>query len=280
MISSPKRISITATAPAACRGGLVSSLRCEVSMRTFLSLASVVCLLFAAAARADEQADLQKIIDKAIKAHGADKAQKNKKATTFKLKGMVHVMAMDLDFTGEFATQEPDKFRSVQELTVMGQELKITTVLNGDKGWVSVAGNTQELGKDAIESAKEDFYAGKVTDMTALKEKGYKLGALAEKKVGDRAAVGISVAHEGHRDIFLFFDKETGMLLMSERQARDATSGQEFKQETRYSSYKDVDGVKRPHKVDIKRDGEKFVEAEVTEYKTFDKLDDSTFEMP
>lgn len=249
-------------------------------MRALLTFAAVVCLVLPAAARADEQADLQKIIDKAIKAHGADKAPKDKKAATFKLKGMVHVMAMDLDFTAEFATQEPDKFRSVQELTVMGQEFKILTVLNGDKGWVSVAGNTQELGKDALEAAKEEFYAGKVTDLTGLKEKGYKLGALAEKKVGDRTTVGVSVAKEGHKDIFLYFDKETGMLLMSERQARDANSGQEFRQETHYSSYKDVDGVKRPHKINIKRDSEKFVEAEITEYKALDKLDDSTFEMP
>jgi hypothetical protein len=275
-----ERISITATAPAACRGGVVSSLRCEGSMRTLLSVATIACLLFGAAARADDQAELQKIIDKAIKAHGADKAPKNKKASTFKIKGMVHIMAMDLEFTGEYQTQEPDKIRTVQQVTVMGMDLKITTVLNGDKGWASVAGTTQELGKDAVESAKEDFYAGKVTDLTALKEKGFKLGALAEKKVGDRPAVGISVAREGHKDIFLYFDKDTGMLLMSERQAKDATSGQEFKQESRYSDYKDVEGVKRPHKIEIKRDGEKFVEAEVTDYKMFDKLDDSTFEMP
>jgi hypothetical protein len=248
-------------------------------MRTILSLATVACLLIAPAARGDEQADLQKIIDKAIKAHGADKAPKGK-ATSFKIKGMVHIMAMDLDFTGEYQTQEPDKLRTVQEVTIMGQELKIVTVLNGNKGWVSVAGNTQDLGKDAIESAKEDFYAGKVTDLSALKQKGYKLGALAEKKVGDRAAVGVSVAHDGHKDIFLYFDKETGMLLLSERQARDANSGQEYKQESRYGNYKDIDGVKRPHKIDIKRDGEKFVEAEVSDYKTVDKFDDSTFDMP
>src|SRR5215471_8649869 len=179
-------------------------------MRTLLPLCTIACLLIAAAARADEQADLQKIIDKAIKAHGVDKEAKNKKASTFKIKGTVHTMGMDLDLTGEYQTQEPDKLRTVQDVTVMGMEIKLITVLNGDKGWVNVMGNTMELPKDAIDSAKEDFYAGKVTDLSALKGKGYKLGALAEKKVSDRPAVGISVAKEGHKDIFLYFDKETG----------------------------------------------------------------------
>jgi hypothetical protein len=248
-------------------------------MRTILSLASVVCLVFTTAARADDQADLQKVIDKAIKAHGADKAPKGK-ATTFKIKGMVHVAGMDLDFTGEYQTQEPDKFRQVISATVMGMEFTSVTILNGDKGWVQANGATQELDKDAIATAKEEMYAGKVGELTTLKEKGFKLASLAEKKFGDRATVGVSVSKEGHKDIFLYFDKEGGMLLATERQARDAMTGQEYKQETQYSNYKDVDGVKRPFKIDIKRDGEKFVEAEVSEYKTVDKLDDSTFDKP
>jgi hypothetical protein len=249
-------------------------------MRTLLSLSTVACLLVAAGARADDQADLQKIIDKAIKAHGADKAPKDKKAYSFKMKGMVHVMAMDLEFTGEYMVQEPSKVRQVFNATVMGQDFEQIVVLNGDKGWAKIAGNTMELGKVALDAAKEEFYAGKVAELTVLKEKGYKLAALAEKKIGDRPAVGISVAHEGQKDVFLFFDKETGMLVMTERQATDGNSGQEYKQETRISNYKEIEGVKRPHKMEITRDGEKFVEAEISDYKVLEKLDDSTFEKP
>ncbi len=247
-------------------------------MRIFVA-AIAAGLILIAASRADEQADLQKIIDKAIKAQGLDKAPKHK-AATFKLKGVVHTNGMDIDFTGEYQTQEPDKVRVVTTVTVMGNEITFTSVLNGDKGWLQVMGNTQEMDKDAIAAAKEEIYAGKVNDLTTLKEKGYKLSSLAERKFGDRTAVGITVSHEGHKDIFLFFDKETGMLLASERQARDAMSGQEFKQESQYGDYKEVDGVKRPHRINIKRDGEKFVEGEITEYKTLDKLDDSVFAKP
>jgi hypothetical protein len=250
----------------------------EVAMRLIVSTIAAG-LILVAASRADEQADLQKIIDKAIKAHGLDKSPKHK-ASTFKIKGVVHTNGMDIDFTGEYQTQEPDKVRTVTTVTVMGNEIMFTSVFNGDKGWIQVMGNTQEMDKDAIAAAKEDLYAGKVTDLTTLKEKGYKLASLAEKKIGDRATVGVSVSHEGHKDIFLFFDKETGMLLASERQARDAMSGQEYKQETQYTDYKEVDGAKRAFRVNVKRDGEKFFEGEMTEYKTLDKLDDSVFAKP
>jgi hypothetical protein len=223
---------------------------------------------------------VQKILDKAIKAHGAEKAPKDKKASTFKVNGTVHTMGMDLEFTGEYQTQEPGKIRQVINATVMGTDFERLVVINGDKGWARVQGTTSDLGKVALEAAKEEFYAGRVAELTGLKDKGYKLAVLAEKKVGDRPAVGISVAHEGHKDIFLYFDKETGMLVMSEWQAVDGNSGQEYKREERYGNYKVVDGVKRPHKLDILRDGEKFAEAEVTEYKMLQKLDDSTFERP
>jgi hypothetical protein len=223
--------------------------------------------------------DLQKVIDRAIKAHGADKDGKDK-ASTLKVKGTVHTMGMDLDYTGDYQIQEPDKFREVLSLNINGTALEVVTVFDGKKAWTRVMGNTIELGEDAIAAFKEQVYAGILTDLTVLKEKGYRLSGLAEKKIGDRPAVGVSVAREGHKDIFLYFDKETGMLLMSERQSKDPMSGQEYKEEARFSSYKEVDGVKRPHKVAIQRDGEKYVETEITELKILDKLDDSTFAKP
>lgn len=249
-------------------------------MRTLLTLASAACLLLAGSGRADEQADLQKIVDKAIKAHGADKTPKDKKASTFKVKGTVHTMGMDIQFNGDYQSQEPDKIRQAMTVNINGADVEVVTVFDGKKAWVHAMGNTMDLGEDAVAAFKEEVYAGKVDDLTGLKEKGYKLGSLAEKKIGDRAAVGVSVAREGHKDIFLYFDKESGLLLMSERQAKDPATGEEHKQETEFANYKDVDGVKRPHKLAIRRDGKMFLEAEVSDIKILDKLDDSTFAKP
>jgi hypothetical protein len=247
-------------------------------MRTLFSLASAACLMVAASGRADEQADLQKIVDKAIKAHGTPAAKH--KATVSKMKGKFYGMGEGIDFTADLKTQDPGQSRMDFSLEVMGQTFEFIQTMNGDKGWKSLGGNVEDLSKEELDEGKETIYAERLTRLAPLKEKGYKLSALGEKKVGDRPALGIKVSHDGHRDVNLYFDKENGLLRSTERRAKDVMAGQEFAQETLYENYKAVDGVQHPHKVTINRDGKAFVDAQITEFKRLDELDASTFAKP
>ena len=99
-------------------------------------------------------------------------------------------------------------------------------------------------------------------------------------KVGDRPAVGVKVAHKGHRDVNLFFDAKTGLLLKTERPAKDTMTGKEFTQTTLHDDYKEVEGIKHARKVTILRDGKKYVEGMSSDYKPQEKLDASTFAKP
>jgi hypothetical protein len=240
-------------------------------------------LLFAAVGpgRADDQAEVRKVIDRAIKAQGgADKLAKFK-AVTLKMKGKFYGMSADgVDYTGEFASQEPDKSRMEITVDVMGTEFKFVRVLNGNKGWTQMMGQTTALDKDAVTEAKEEIYAGRVNRLVGLLGKDFKLEPVGEVKVGDRPAIGVKVSHKGHRDINLFFDKKTNLLLKAERPAKDPMSGQEFTQTTLYAGYKETDGIKTAHKVTVLRDGKKYVTGEATEIKAQEKLDDSTFAKP
>jgi hypothetical protein len=238
-------------------------------------------LLFAGAVRADDQAEMRKVIDGAIKAQGgADKLAKFK-AVTLKMKGKFYGMSADgFDYSGEFATQEPDKSRMEITMDIMGTEVKVVRVVNGNKGWMQVMDKTTALDKDALAEAKEDLYAGQVSRLVALRGKGFKLETVGEMKVGDRPAIGVKVSHKGRRDINLFFDKKTSLLLKAERPAKDPMSGQEFTQTTLYDGYKETDGIKTAHKVTILRDGKKYVTGETTEIKAQEKLEDSTFAKP
>jgi hypothetical protein len=56
--------------------------------------------------------------------------------------------------------------------------------------------------------------------------------------------------------------------------------GQEHTQETTFADYKDFGGIKKAAKVEIKRDGEKFQEMDITEFKVLDKVDPETFAEP
>ena len=50
--------------------------------------------------------------------------------------------------------------------------------------------------------------------------------------------------------------------------------------EMRYTKYKDFGGIKKAAKVEAKRDGEKFLTYEVTEFKVLDKVEPGTFDEP
>jgi hypothetical protein len=86
---------------------------------------------------------------------------------------------------------------------------------------------------------------------------------------------------EGHRDVNLYFDKENSLLVKIENRAISTEQGnKEVNQETYFSDYRDAGGVKVSHKVLITRDGDKFVEAEVSDFQSAGKLDDATFGKP
>jgi hypothetical protein len=258
-------------------------------MRILLSATSAAFLLFAfaGAGRADDQVDLQKVIDNAIKAQGGAENLNKYKAVTLKMKGKFYMGEEGTDFTGELATQEPGKSRIDLSFEIMGKQAKFIQVFDGAKGWkqVKLGDMTvvdEELNKESVAEAKESDYAGSVGRLVVLKKKGFKLEPLGEVKVGDKPAIGVRVTHKGHRDISLFFDKKTGLMVKSERVIKDPDQGgdTEITQAELYEDYKDVKGVKHAHKLTITRDGKKHVDAEITEVKPAEKLDENIFSKP
>jgi len=56
--------------------------------------------------------------------------------------------------------------------------------------------------------------------------------------------------------------------------------GNERTQETTFGNYKEMAGVKKATKIQAQRDGEKFLEQEISEFKVLDKVDPKTFAEP
>jgi outer membrane lipoprotein-sorting protein len=252
-------------------------------MRRILCLtAAALALTAASTARADDKADTRAVIDKAIQATGGAEKLAKIKAVHFKGKGKFYGMGEGIDYTGEWNIQPPEKFRVQINFEINAMKITFVMVFDGKKGWRKINEDTMELNEDEVAEGKEDQYAGQVDMLIPLiKDKGFELSPLGESKVEDKAAVGIRVAHKGHRDINLFFDKKTGLLLKSERTIKDQQmGGKERMQESLHSDYKDIGGIQHPMKVLIKRDGEKYVEGEATDFETKDQTDDSVFVKP
>ncbi|MBY0522301.1 MAG: hypothetical protein K2R98_02835 [Gemmataceae bacterium] len=253
-------------------------------MRSSLAMVSASCLslVFLSPVRADDAAATKAIIDKAIKAHGGAENVTKFKAGTAKMKGKVEVGGMTIEYNASASIQVPNKMRVDTDIDVMGQKFTFIQVINGDKGWIRFMDKTMDMDKDQVAEAQEQMYVQWVTSLAPLNNKEFKFSPLGEVKVGDIEAVGVQVSHKDRRDVSLFFDKKTGLLVKSETRSKDVQggNGQEFTAETIYSGHKEFNGTKHATKHILKRDGKDFGTAEVTEYTSADKLDDSTFAKP
>ena len=241
-----------------------------------------VAILFGALnpLRADDDAKVKEVIDKAIKAHGGEDNLKKFKASVIKSKGKFHGFDNPIDYISETSVQLPDKISTIVESKAGDMDFKFIQVVNGNKGWIKFGDNTMDMNEDMLKEAREQMNASNISHLTPLLGKDYKLSGLGEMKVGDRPAIGVRVERKDYRDVNLFFDKEKGLLLKSESRGKDAMSGQEYTGETFYEDYKKVDDMMVAHKVTIKRDKKVFVEGETTSVKYSEKLDDKVFDKP
>lgn len=248
-------------------------------MRKHLTcLVTVPALLLLASPLAAQ--DPKAIVEKAIKAHGGEANLTKYKATRAKAKGTISAMGIDVEFTVEAASQQPNKMRNELKLEIMGQALTVLQVYDGKKGWVSTQGQVMELEGDDLAEMQDQVFGDYLDSLVPLiRDPEIKLEAIADEKVDGKTALGIKVTAKGHKDVKMYFDKESGMLVKSQKRARDPGM-QQVDAEAFYQDYKDVSGVKQAMKVLVKHDGKKFLTAEMTEIKLLEKLDDSIFTKP
>src|ERR1700737_983715 len=139
-------------------------------MRTNLgiALAGLLALTAANSIRAADDKPARAVIDKALKAAGgADKLAKHP-GMTWHEKGTYYGMGDGVPYTAPYAVQWPDKMRMEIEGVFM-------MVLNGDKGWLQMSGETKPMTKEQLAEEKEGRFAGWVTTLVPLKDKGFTL---------------------------------------------------------------------------------------------------------
>jgi hypothetical protein len=247
-----------------------------------------VCVLFgvslilasAGSAPAADQGETKAIVDKALKARGGEAKLAKLKAASWKSKGTAVYNGEDIPFTADWTLEGARKNRIDADAESNSETIKVVIVLNGDKGWFDLAGNVDELNDDRLKEEQERAYVEWLTTLLPLKDKSLKLSPLGESKVADRDAVGISVSSKGHRDVSLYFDKAKGRLLKSETRVKDVDQGAELTQVVLYSDFKESDGVTHPTKLSYKRDGNRYIEMEISDFKLEEKAEGKLFEKP
>jgi hypothetical protein len=249
----------------------------EARMRRLVSLALALAVT-AAAAGADEPADARAVINKAVETVGGAAKLAGMKTYTQKAHGRFHAPGGPVAFSGTWVVNWPDQVREEVDTESGGTKFHVIKVIAGDKGWLRVNDSLVELDRDALAGEREQVYAAHVATLLPLEDKDFILTPMGESKVGDRPAAGVKVAHKDHGDINLFFDKEKGWLLRAEFRVKSPHG--EATQEVLYDDYRETDGLKRPWKTTVRRDGKVLAETEVTEFKAQEKPDAKLFEKP
>jgi hypothetical protein len=230
--------------------------------------------------RAEDEKNPQAVLDKAIKALGGAEKLGAIKAATWKSKGTISFGGSDNPFEMVTTVQGLEHSRAELEGEFGGNKFMAVTVLSGDKGWRKFGDMGGELEKDALANEKQSLYL-QIVPMTIvpLKGKGFKVESAGTEKVGDKPASVLKVTGPDGKEFKLFIDKESGLPV---KQVAKVVGfmGDEYTQESSFSKYKDFNGVKKATKIENKRDGEKFIEQEISDFKPLEKVDPKTFTEP
>lgn len=222
----------------------------------------------------------RELIAASIEKNGGEKKLSKYAASTMKWKGTVHIVGSPLTVTGESQAQGMDQYRLNIALSVDGQAINYTSVLNRDRGWERLYEMTNEMPAGKLTETKGVAYTSWIAKLMPLKDPAFKLTSAGESEVGDRKAVGINVIREGQSPVKLLLDKETLRVVRTEATIRDDATSTQVTQETTYSDFKMFDGVPHATKIVIKRDGQPHAELEVQDFKLVEKLEDGAFAKP
>jgi len=248
--------------------------------KTFIPF--VLWSFFISAALACGQDKMRTIVERAIQAQGGEAKIAKLKMMRIKVEGITDLIPGQPNFPiiVEDIWKMPGRYKSTSSFQLMGGAVTQIQAIDAESGWAQYNRQTQDLPKEALAEMKEQKYAEDLDRLSFLNEKGIELSPLEETKVDGKPAVGVLVKSKGHRDVKLYFDKSSGLLVKRQHKVLDPTSGKEVSQEVLFSDYQDKDGVKHYRKIVAYRDGKKLFEGKVTELEFFDKLDDKVFARP
>jgi hypothetical protein len=250
-------------------------------MPRLLSCCLVLLLLAGVAGpvAGEDKPDPAAVLEKGIKALGGEANLVKYPAATWKATGTYYALkGKGDDFSGEWAVQPPNRYRADIEFQRNGATFHEVRVITGDKGWIKLEKqSTEEMDKDVVAEEKKLMNTQWLT-LVPLRDKSFQLEALPDSKVDDKAVAGIKVTRAGS-EFRLYFDKESGLLLKSERRIKDE-GGREVKQEVLYGDYQEVKGIQHAMKRTVLRDGKKFIVEKLSDYKPAETLDEKLFVKP
>ena len=248
-------------------------------MRLLFAMMSALLLALGLVTGASAQEDVKAVLDKAVKAHGGKENLAKMNMLNSKSRGTIDLFG-GLSFEQESTSNLPKQFKETIALEISGSKQTIITVYDDGKAWANINGETKDVDEKTTQEIKQASNLMQLGSLRFVDNKDYTVTPLGESKVDGKAVVGVKVVRHGFRDASLFFSKETGLLSKIESRTYDTATMRDTPEERLILEYQEVGGAKVAKKVQVRRNGKKFMEAEVGEVKVLDKMAPDEFAKP
>jgi len=223
--------------------------------------------------------DPQAVLRRAIRAHGGADRLDRLRLVREQTVGELRLRGRTIPFTSETLQRLPDQFRHTLTSEIDGKKFEVLQIYDGKQGWLIEGGPPRALDAGALAGWKATAHAAYLASLTPLlaEDKGYRFTLLAEEKVLDRPAVGVKVSQDDHRDVSLYFDRASGLLV---KKVLRPHAGAGSVQEEIFSDFKDVHGLKRPTRFRILINGVPHAEGTIRSTDFLERVDDKEFAKP
>jgi hypothetical protein len=243
-------------------------------------VSAALILVLALGSRAMAQEEARAVIQRAIVAHGGLEKLSRIRADKVQFKGTLHIGTAEVPFTNDLTVQAPGQFKSVHRLGEPGRVRTIVHLLDGDKATIVVDGRPQPVSGSNLAQMRQTLQLEAALKLVPLlTDPAFQVAPLGEFQNDGRVVVGVRVCGGGQRDLRLYFDRETALLVKTEH-LLDGAGGKDVKQEAYYADYREMGGYLRACKVTAFRDGKKVMEAQLVEAHALDHIDAAEFSRP
>lgn len=246
----------------------------------------ILGLVVAVAGVANAEDKAADVVKKGIEAHGGADNLNKYLGARYAIKGEVDVQGTDTEFTGNFNVMNPDKAHMTLNLEVMGAKIAISSVMNGEKAKRKVTVNGMdapggEESKEELQMAVATRQAQMLTPL--LDAKKFTIKATDDEDVnGKRMSVVVATPKAIDREMKLYFDKDSGLLVKEAHKGLGPDNGgsrADVYKETYMSDFKKVNGIQVAMKIVQNHDSKKFLSATMSDYEVLEKIDDSEFQI-
>lgn len=195
-------------------------------------------------------------------------------ATAWKGKGTIELNGASLTFSAQFTVAGPDRYRVEAD----GDIFRYILVANGAHGWIKINEETQEMEGERVAEEREQAYVLWLSTLAPLRGTGLTLREVGRATVGDLRVLGLAVDSKGHREVKLFFDEQTGRLVMNQMRAK--RRGKPGVQEMLFVDYQPRGSWVDPRRLSIRFNGKPFIDMELSDVQHLRQVDLKTFEKP